>query len=142
MRLLLIPMAVLCAAAPAQADVKARFIDGQYVMSAEACGKLKALARGATRSLGTVPWSVSRDGFDQWEGSCGFKRIRETAKGKRWEVTATCEGLVPEDESTESYIFERTSPTTFSVTLTTPGAKPEDRAPKTYMRCDVPQRRR
>lgn len=134
-------LVLLLASPAAEAAVKARFLDGVYAMSTEACDKLKALAKGATRSINTVPWSVDRNGFDQWEGGCSFSRIRETAKGQSWSVTSFCEGNTPDENSTESYIFKRASPTTFAVTLTTPGASAEQRQPKTYLRCDVPATR-
>lgn len=129
------PSSLQAEAAPRQQALTASFIDGVYTMSARACTKLEALNRGATPSLGTVPWSLDRTGFTSWEGGCSFTRI-EPIKGKSaWQVRADCHEAA--DESIETYLIERSSPSTLRITLTTPKAKPADRKPILYKRCDV-----
>ena len=134
-------LALLMLTPPAMAKVQAPFIDGVYTMSAEACAKAKALAAGTPRSLATVPWSVSKAGFDHGEGGCSFTRVIERRPGKEWEVRASCAEHGPASGSIESYRFTRTAPATFSVALTTKGASADDRKPVIYTRCDVGAKR-
>lgn len=117
------------------ASVKARFIDGTYTMSAAACDKLKALAAGAPRNVGSVPWSVSAEGFSSGEGGCTFSKVTERRKGKEWAVIARCSEHGPRNPPPESYVFTRTGPDTLSVRLTTPGVSKADGRPVTYTRC-------
>lgn len=118
-------------AAPALADVEAKFLDGTYVMADEACEKLKALEAGGTPSLNTVPWSVNRKGFEFWEGGCEFSKITEKKGGKTWVVTAQCSD--GPEETTETYTFVKNDNGTFAVTLE------GEKEARTYTRCDVKQ---
>ena len=118
----------------AQAQQKAGFIDGTYVLSVDGCNKLKALKRGVPESIGTVPWSVDADGISMWEGGCGWSKVQKLG-GKRWALTAECEQEV--DTSVETYEYTRTSPTTFAVKLTTKGTSKAEQKPVTYLKCDV-----
>jgi hypothetical protein len=122
-------LACAALATPAHAQKKAAFLDGTYTMSVEACGKLQAIAKGGHKSIGTVPWSVSRDGIDYWEGGCGYTRITEQLKGRKWLVVAACHD--GPDASKETYTWIQNANGTFSVTL-----KGEKTA-KLYTRCDV-----
>jgi hypothetical protein len=131
--LLTMCISVFAVATPAAAQVKATFLDGTYVMSADACEKLKRLAQGGPRSASTVPWRVDRDGFHYWEGGCGFTRIIERRKGREWQVTARCaEGP---DKSIESYTFVRSADGTFAVTLK------GEKQPRRYSRCEAEKRK-
>ncbi len=135
MRILTILLTGLALANPALAQQKASFIDGTYAFAPGACQKLKALAAGGVQAIGTVPWYVTADGISFWEGGCGFSKITKGKIRHEWKVIAACEENG--DESTETYIWRRTSPTSFSVTLTTPGISPEEGKPVRYTRCDV-----
>ncbi len=116
-------------ALPAVGQAKATFLDGTYTMSADACGKLVAIAKGGPKSIKTVPWSVDRNGISYWEGGCGFTRITERRKNIEWLVEATCdEG--PET-SKEAYTWVRNADGSFAVTLK------GDKKPVRYTRCDV-----
>ena len=116
-------------ALPAAAQVKAPFLDGTYTMSTEACQKMQALANGGPKSISTVPWSVSRNGIDFWEGSCRFTAITEQRKGKQWRVLASCsEGP---DTSKEVYTYVRNNGGSFDVTLK------GDKQAVRYTRCDA-----
>ena len=127
----LIAIASTC---PAQAQLKADFIDGTYVFTPDGCDKLKALAAGGTAGVMTQPWSVSADGISFWEGGCGFSKIKKRGD-EQWHVTAACEENG--DEYVESYVFKRTSKSTFAVSLTTRNASADQRLPKTYTRCII-----
>jgi hypothetical protein len=127
-------LALLCLSLPAHAGVKASFLGGTYVFTGDGCAKLKALAAGGTPSISTVPWYVTADGISYWEGGCEFTKVRP-GKKNQWKVTAACGE--EDGESTETYTYLKTSPTTFAVTLTTSGASAQERKPVTYTRCDV-----
>lgn len=114
---------------PAGAQVKARFVDGTYVMSDQACHKLKKLAAGTPRSVSTVPWSLDAGGFKSWEGGCKFKKITELSKDREWLVEAACWEAA--EQSKEIYTFVRRPDDTFSVRLK------GEKTPRTYTRCDV-----
>ena len=135
MRLPLTLFALIAFTLPAHAELKAPFIDGTYVFADGACDKLKSLVAGGSRGVTSVPWYVTTDGISFWEGGCGFSEITPGKKKDQWKVTAACEENG--DEYVESYIFLKTSPTTFSVTLTTPGASAKERKPVTYTHCDA-----
>lgn len=131
MRTLIAALALLIAA-PASAEVEAKFIDGTYVMSEEACQKLKELDAGATPSISTVPWSVNSKGFDFWEGGCEFSKVSEKKGGKSWVVVAKC--IDGPEETKETYTFARNDDGTFSVTLE------GEKEARIYSRCDVKQK--
>ncbi len=106
MRVRLLAVAVLAAAAlPAHAEVKGLFIGPGTYATAEGCQKLKAIAIGGDRNVGTVPETLTEDGFMGWEGSCTFTSFTEVEKDKKWKALMHCaEGP---DEGPESDIFER-----------------------------------
>lgn len=124
-------LSCLLLAAPAVADepVQADFLDGTYVMSAEDCDKLQKLSDGGEPSLNAVPWSVDKEGFHSWEGSCTFAKITETKPGAEWRVEAQCTDAA--DESVEAYTFEKKDDGTFLIQL-----EGEDE-PVAYQRCEV-----
>ncbi len=127
--------AFAASASAAEVRLKADFIDGTYVFTPDGCDKLRTLAAGGTATVMTQPWSVSADGISFWEGGCDFSKIKKRNAGQ-WHVMAACEENG--DEYVESYLFKRTSKTTFAVSLTTKNASAEKRLPKIYTRCDVP----
>lgn len=120
---------VLAAPALAADAVQADFIDGTYVMTADDCSKLQQLSDGGEPSISAVPWSVDKDGFHSWEGSCSFVKVTETTPGTEWRVEAECTDAA--DESSEAYSFEKKPDGTFLVQL-----EGEDE-PVTYQRCEV-----
>jgi len=130
---LLIAWALLAAPATAALAARASFLDGTYVMSVEACDKLKALARGATPSITTVPWSVDRKGITYWEGGCGFSRVTEVRKGSEWRIKADCEE--GPNQSTEVYTWVKIEDGVYDVTVK------GDTKPVRYTRCDVKKKR-
>ena len=119
----------LVIALPASAGVEAKFIDGTYVMSEDACEKLKRLQEGTTPSVSTGPWSAHSKGFDYWEGGCEFSKVTEKAAGREWVVVAEC--VDGPEETTETYTFVRKGEGVFAVTLK------GDKDARTYTRCDV-----
>lgn len=119
----------MATAAVADEPVKADFLDGTYVMSADDCAKLQKLEAGAEPSLNEVPWSVDKDGFHSWEGNCTFSKITETTPGTAWRAEAECTDAA--DESVEAYTFEKKDDGTFLVQL-----EGEDE-PVTYQRCET-----
>ena len=126
---------ILFSFSPAEAGVKADFIDGSYVLYQVGCDKLKALGNGTSPSVTTQPWVTTSEGISYWEGGCHFTKITKL-KHQRWRVIADC-GEEAEGSSIETYEYHRTSPTTFSVKLTTPGTTAKQRPPVTYLRCDL-----
>jgi hypothetical protein len=135
MRSFVVVLLLLITAIPAQAGVKAAFIDGVYVFTGDGCDKLKSLQSGKTApSVMTQPWTVTSDGIAFWEGSCSFSKVEKQGQ-KTWRVTAECEENG--DLSKEIYVWRRTSKTTFSVRLANPNTSAKGRGAKTYTRCDV-----
>lgn len=122
-------LAALAASPAVLHGAEANFIDGIYVMSDDACEKLKRLAGGETPSINTVPWSVNAKGFDYWEGGCEFSKITERVVGREWVVVAECSD--GPEETTETYTFVRQTGAAFAVTLE------GEKDARTYTRCDV-----
>ena len=69
------------AIAVAQARTVGGFIDGTYATK-EGCAKLAKLAAGKPRNVETVPETLTKDGFQSWEGSCEFTQVLEHEPGK------------------------------------------------------------
>ena len=84
-------------------EVEAPFIQGTYA-SGEGCKKLDAIANGGPKNVGTVPETLTRKGFETWEGGCSFTSIKETVTGKTWVAGMAC--MESADESTETDTFE------------------------------------
>lgn len=101
-------LALIVAAGPARADVKVvkgSFIGEGTYATADGCKKLTALTAGGDRNVGTVPETLTVDGFEGWEGGCTFTSFTEIEKDKKWKALMHCaEGP---DEGPESDIFER-----------------------------------
>ncbi len=119
MRAAVILLSILAAALPASAKdakpVKGTFIGEGVYATADGCKKLAALKAGADRNVGTVPETLSEDGFEGWEGACTFSSITETVKGKTWKARMWCgEGA---DEGPESDVFERLDDGRLKVTV-------------------------
>ncbi|MBK9079456.1 MAG: hypothetical protein WBP38_03325 [Hyphomicrobium sp.] len=96
------------ASVSAQADVavvKGTFVGAGTYATDEGCKKLAALAAGGDKNVGTVPETLTEDGFEGWEGSCTFTSFTEIEKGKKWKVLMHCTD--GPDEGPESDIFER-----------------------------------
>jgi hypothetical protein len=95
----------LALAQPASAEVKGAFIGPGTYATDEGCKKLAVLAAGGDRNVGTVPETLTEDGFMSWEGGCTFTSFTEKEKGRIWTANLKCfEGA---DESKESDVFER-----------------------------------
>lgn len=95
--------------------VKADFIGPGTYATAEGCNKLAALAAGAERNVGTVPETLTVDGFEGWEGSCTFRSVTEVTKGTKWTASMDCnEGA---EEGPESDTFERLGDGSIKVTV-------------------------
>lgn len=100
-----IAVIAVCVASPAGAEVSATFIGPGTYATEGGCTKLAAIAAGGDRNAGTVPETLTQDGFMGWEGSCTFTSFTEIEKDKKWKALMHCtEG--PE-EGPESDIFER-----------------------------------
>lgn len=103
------------AAAPAAAEVSGTFIGPGTYATAEGCKKLSVIAAGGDSNVGTVPETLTQDGFMGWEGSCTFTSFTEIEKDKKWKALMHCaEG--PE-EGPESDIFERLPDGNLKVTV-------------------------
>lgn len=108
------------------ATVKGTFIGPGIYATAEGCKKLSSLATGGDQNVGTVPETLTEDGFEGWEGSCTFKSISEVDKDKTWKAQMQCaEGP---DETEETDIFERQPDGTLKVT--------QDKHVTVFQRCD------
>ncbi len=109
-------VAASCALAwAAIAQMKGNFIGPGTYATAEGCKKVAALAAGAERNVGTVPETLTQDGFEGWEGSCTFRSITEVEKGKTWKAAMDCqEGA---GEGPESDLFERLPDGSLKVTV-------------------------
>lgn len=115
MRIFVIAAFALLAAPDAHADVKASFVGPGTYATKEGCAKLEALAKGADRNAGTVPETLTEDGFKGWEGACTFVSFTETVPGKKWKAAMDChEGA---QAGPESDIFERLDDGTIRVTV-------------------------
>lgn len=116
MRMILAGAVMALMSLPAAAEpktVKAGFISGTYA-TAEGCKKLDAIAKGGPKNVGTVPETLTAEGFDGWEGGCSFTSIKETEKGKAWVAQMACaEGA---EENTETDTFELRPDGTIKVT--------------------------
>lgn len=123
-----LPCAMLLAAGPAAAKVKARFIAGQFATE-EGCAKLKAIDAGKPRNVETVPDVLTEDGFQGWEGNCEFTQVFEHEPGRVWVGLMVCsEGMtiVP-----QSYVFIKAEDQSLEV-----AAAGQD-APEIYKRCEA-----
>lgn len=96
------------------AAVKGTFIGQGTYATAEGCKKLAAIAAGGDENVGTVPETLTEDGFDSWEGSCAFVSVSEVAAGKKWKAQMQCVEGAEEVEETD--LFERLSDGTLKVT--------------------------
>lgn len=99
-------LAALGAAAPAHANkLKGEFLGPGVYATKDGCAKLKALEAGGDRNAGTVPDTLSADGFSGWEGACTFRSIIETTPGRVWKASMDChEGAM---EGPETDIYEK-----------------------------------
>ncbi len=115
------------AAVPARAAVKGTFIGPGTYATADGCEKLKALAAGADKNVGTVPETLTEDGFSSWEGTCTFTSFTEKDQGRMWSAAMNCaEGA---NEGPESDIFERMLDGSIKVTVMNSAT--------TLVRCDA-----
>lgn len=96
------------------AAVKGTFIGQGTYATAEGCKKLAAIAAGGDENVGTVPETLTEDGFDSWEGSCAFVSVSEVEAGKTWKAQMQCVEGAEEVEETD--LFERLSDGTLKVT--------------------------
>ena len=113
--------------APARAAVKGTFIGPGIYATQDGCEKLKALAAGGDKNVGTVPETLTEDGFSSWEGTCTFKSFTEKEKGRMWSAAMDCaEGAT---EGPESDVFERILDGSIKVTVMNSAT--------TLVRCDT-----
>ncbi|MGE0052912.1 MAG: hypothetical protein AB7S74_01770 [Hyphomicrobium sp.] len=99
----------------ALAEVKGNFIGPGTYATADGCKKVAALAQGKERNVETVPETLTKDGFQGWEGSCTFRSITEVEKGAKWKAAMDCqEGA---EEGPESDLFERLDDGSLKVTV-------------------------
>ena len=91
------------------------FVGADTYSTAEGCKKFAALAAGAERNISSVPETLTRNGYEGWEGGCTFKSIVELEPGKKWKAEMQCaEGA---EEGTETDIFERLADGKLQVTV-------------------------
>ena len=112
---LLTAVAVFFGAAPARAEVKGTFVGpGTYAL-ADGCLKLAAIDAGGDKNVGTVPETLTEDGFSGWEGSCTFTKVTEKVKGRVWSADMAC--AEEAEEGNETDLFERLSDRKIKVTV-------------------------
>lgn len=118
-----------CSAAAGNA--RAVFLTSGTYATEEGCAKLKALAKGGPRNVGTVPETLTTQGFKSWEGGCAFASIHEKKRHKLYVARMTCfEGA---DRWTEKNEFELDL-TAGAVKVTT---LDKDRKTTVYKKCDT-----
>ena len=114
-KLLLVSVLLLSFSAPSRAEVKGTFVGPGTYATADGCEKLAKIAAGGNKNVGTVPETLTVDGFIGWEGACTFRSITEKQAGKVWTAKMDCfEGAT---EGPESDIFERLPDGTLKVTI-------------------------
>ena len=112
---LFLTAAIVSTAARADdAAVKGAFIGPGTYATAEGCKKLAAIEAGGDQNVGTVPETLTEDGFDSWEGSCAFVSVSVVETGKKWKAQMQCVEGAEEVEETD--IFERMPDGTLKVT--------------------------
>ena len=72
MRRLVVAALSVGACASAEAGASAYFLGTSVYATDEGCVKLKALAAGEPKNVGTVPETLTSQGFKSWEGGCAF----------------------------------------------------------------------
>jgi hypothetical protein len=105
----------LTSAGIAHAAVKGTFVGPGTYATEEGCKKLAALAAGGDKNVGTVPETLTEDGFETWEGACTFTSFTEKDKGRSWTARMACaeEAL----EGSEQDLFERMDDGKIKVTV-------------------------
>lgn len=103
MRILVAVVLLGAMCAPALAGKKANFINGTFA-TADGCKKLDALAAGAARNVGTVPETLTADGFQSWEGGCTFTSIKQKVKGRKWVARMACGEAAEEHTETDTFV--------------------------------------
>lgn len=83
-------------------DVTADFIAGTYVIEGR-CEKLAKIQAGGDKNVETVPETLTSNGFESWEGSCGFKSVKEKEKGRVWVAQMECFEEAEENEETDTF---------------------------------------
>ena len=110
------------------AEVTASFIDGTYVIDGEnRCDKLAKLDAGTKANVETVPETLTKDGFQSWEGECSFVSITEKQPGKVYAAKMACVEDDAETEETDTFTLD---PKDHSIAVTV-----EDKTTK-FVRCD------
>jgi hypothetical protein len=89
----------------AHAAVKGTFVGPGIYATEEGCKKLADIEAGGDKNAGTVPETLTEDGFETWEGGCTFTSFTEKEKGRVWTANLKC--FESADESQESDVFER-----------------------------------
>lgn len=106
---------MLAATCVAAAEVKGTFIGPGTYATVEGCEKLKKIASGGNKNVGTVPEVLTVDGFLTWEGACTFRSFTEKERGRIWSANMDCaEGIT---EEAESDTFEKLADGSFKVTI-------------------------
>ncbi|MDX2307269.1 MAG: hypothetical protein NW216_03420 [Hyphomicrobium sp.] len=132
-RILLAALALVAAVHPSatRAAETADFISGTYVIEGR-CPALAALQAGGDRNVSTVPETLTRDGFQSWEGGCTFDDVNEISPGRLWRARMDCHEGPEEWEETDTFSFD---PEQGTITVVV-----DDRAVEgertTYVRCD------
>jgi hypothetical protein len=89
----------------AHAAVKGTFVGPGTYATEEGCKKRAAIQASGDKNAGTVPETLTEDGFMSWEGGCSFTSFTEKDKGRMWTANLKC--FESADESKESDVFER-----------------------------------
>lgn len=100
---------------PARAEVKGTFVGPGIYATDEGCVKQALIESGGEQNVGTVPETLTEDGFSSWESSCTFTKITEKTKGRVWSAEMACASEAEED--TETDLFERLADGKIKVTV-------------------------
>jgi hypothetical protein len=108
-------LAAFVGAGYANAAVKGTFVGPGTYATEEGCKKLAAIQAGGDKNVGTVPETLTEDGFETWEGACTFTSFTEKDKGRSWTARMACaeEAL----EGSEQDLFERMDDGKIKVTV-------------------------
>ena len=115
MRVILLAAVLAILSAPASAAMKGTFIGPGTYATKEGCAKLKVLDAGGDRNVGTVPETLTEDGFLTWEGGCTFRSVTEKEKARLWSAQMDC--AEEAEEGTELDVFEKMPDGSIKVTV-------------------------
>lgn len=86
----------------AAATVKATFLGAHTYTTDAGCKKLAAIAAGGPENVGTIPETLTADGFSTFEGGCSFLSITDKGRGV-FVARMACSESADESEETDTF---------------------------------------